>query len=396
MTSYSLSHLADGTLLRELADSVSQERTTTARMLAEIAEVDERRLYLPAGYGSMFMYCLHELHMSEDVAYKRIRAARAARQFPAIFPAVADGRLHLAAVVLLTPHLTPESAGELLASAEHRTKAEIELLLAQRFPQRDVPTLIQPVAPAATKAEVGVRPAEAPTAQLAPGPVGPSLQSESSRQVAPLSPPPPSRTKPAPLSPGRYALQVTVDQETYDQLRHAQALLGHAVPSGDVAEVLKRALNSLVRDLEKRKLAKCDRPRPQRGTAKGRHIPAAIKRAVVERDGGRCTFVSEQGKRCDSRTRLELDHVEPLARGGEATVAGIRLLCRAHNQHAADRALGEQFMDGKRRQARERTAVKKAEAAARAYVQEPIRAVAVQGSGSPIARRVTQVAGAPS
>src|SRR5258708_1035364 len=92
MSSYSLSHLADHTLLRELAASVSQDRTTTARMLAQIAEVDERRLYLPSGYSSMFLYCLHELRMSEDVAYKRIRAARAARQFPAIFPAVADGR----------------------------------------------------------------------------------------------------------------------------------------------------------------------------------------------------------------------------------------------------------------------------------------------------------------
>jgi hypothetical protein len=351
MTSYSLSHLADGALLRELADSVSRDRTTTACMLAQIAEVDERRLFLPSGYSSMFMYCLHELRMSEDVAYKRIRAARAARQFPAIYPALADGRLHLAAVVLLAPHLTPDTASELLAAAEHRTKAEIELLLAQRFPQPDVPTLLQAIAPAATIAQPAVQPVEAPDAQLAPGPVGLSRRPETPGQAVALAQPLPLRARTAPLSPGRYALQVTVDQETYEQLKHAQALLGHSVPSGDVAEVLKRALGSLVRELEKQKFAKRERPRAQRGPTNGRHIPAAVRRGVVERDGRQCTFVSEHGKRCESRTRLEFDHVEAFARGGQATVSGIRLRCRAHNQYAAECTFGSEFMRGKRQQA---------------------------------------------
>jgi hypothetical protein len=62
----------------------------------------------------------------------------------------------------------------------------------------------------------------------------------------------PTRAKSVPLSPGRFALQVTVDEATHDQLRYAQALLGHAVPSGDLAEVLKRALDALVEKLEKR------------------------------------------------------------------------------------------------------------------------------------------------
>jgi hypothetical protein len=347
-----LSHVADHTLLRELAESVSQDRATTARMLAQIAEVDERRLFLPAGYSSMFMYCLHELHMSEDVAYKRIRAARAARRFPAIYPALADGRLHLAAVVLLTPHLTAETADELLAAAEHRTKAEVELLLAQRFPQPDVPTLLQAIAPAASIAQPAVQPGEPPNAQLAPGPALAPPQSGAPGQAASVAPPPPLRARTAPLSPGRYALQLTVDQETYEQLRQAQALLGHSVPSGDVAEVLKRALRLLVHDLERRKFAKSERPRPQTSPAKGRHIPNAVKRAVRERDGGQCTFMSEKGRRCESRTRLEFDHVETFARGGRATVSGVRLLCRAHNQLAAERTFGSRFMAGKRESAR--------------------------------------------
>jgi hypothetical protein len=356
MTSYSLSHLSDPALLHGLATIVSQDRVTTASMLAHLAEVDGRRLHLPAGYSSMFLYCLHELRMSEDVTYKRIRAARAARRFPAIFAALASGRLHLAAIVLLTPHLTPETADELLATAEHKSKAEIELLLAQRFPQPDVPTLLRDISPATNSEPAAAPPAEMPALQLAPGPVVPEVGSSRHVQMVPPAQSPPPRPKPAPLSPGRFALQVTVDQETHDQLRRAQALLGHAVPSGDVAEVLKRALNSLVRDLEKQKFAKCARARQPRGTGNARYIPAVVKRAVFERDGGQCTFVTEKGKRCESRTRLEYDHIEPVARGGLATVAGIRLRCRAHNQFAAECTFGSEFIRRKREQARDRRA----------------------------------------
>src|SRR5438093_7100665 len=142
MRRYSLSHLPDPVLLRALASLLAQERPLTALLLAHLAEVDARKLYLPAGYPSMFAYCVHELHLSEDAAYKRIQAARAARRFPVLFEAVADGRLHLTAVGLLAPYLTPENAAELLAAAAHRTKSEIEELLARRFPRSETLGLV--------------------------------------------------------------------------------------------------------------------------------------------------------------------------------------------------------------------------------------------------------------
>ena len=358
MNAYSFSHLGDHAMLHELATTVSHDRTTTARMLAQIAEVDARKLCVSAGYSSMYLYCVHELRMSEDVAYKRIQAARAARRFPGILPALADGRLHLTAVVLVSPHLTPEAADELLAAATHKTKAAIELLLAERFPKPDVPTFVRAIEPVHLVEELAAQPQGARAVELVPEPVVPSVAPNSPVQMEPLPAPVPARAKPVPLSPGKFTLQVMVDQATHDQLRYAQAMLGHAVPSGDVAEVLKRALDALVEKLEKQKFARSDRSRPQRGTPKGRHIPAAVKRAVRGRDGGQCTFVSEKGKRCESRARLEFDHVEPVARGGQATVGGIRLLCRAHNQHAADRTFGTEFMAGRRERARDRAQVK--------------------------------------
>jgi len=73
-----------------------------------------------------------------------------------------------------------------------------------------------------------------------------------------------------------------------------------------------------------------------------------VRRAVWERDGGQCTFVSESGRRCDARKPLEFDHVRELARGGESTVENLRLRCRAHNQYTAECTFGSEFMRHKR------------------------------------------------
>jgi hypothetical protein len=129
---FSLSHLADDRLRSDLAALVARDRATTAELLAHLAEFEARKLYLPAAYSSLYDYCLGELHMSEDMACKRIRVARVAREHPALLEAIAQGRLHLSGAVELAPHLSPENVEELLALATHKTRAEIERLVAQR------------------------------------------------------------------------------------------------------------------------------------------------------------------------------------------------------------------------------------------------------------------------
>jgi 5-methylcytosine-specific restriction endonuclease McrA len=392
MKCYSVSHLDDHVLLRDLATLVSQDRATTAALLAHIAEVDERRLYARAAYPSMSLYCVRELRMSEDIAYRRIGVARTARRFPEIFPALADGRLNLTAVLLLTPYLTQKTANELLAEAANKSKSEVELLLAERFPRLDLPTLIQAIAAPGAPDELPAWSDESNDAQLALERVGGlALQQvtecavPSTMQPAPervISPAPktasePSRARLAPLSPGRFALQVMVDQETYDQLRYAQSLLGHAVPSGDVATVLKRSLEIAVEQLERQKFAKCARSRPRRSHANGRYVPAEIRRMVWQRDGGQCTFVSEKGKRCEARDRLEFDHADPIARGGQTAADRMRLRCRAHNQYSAECTFGAGFMREKRDEARCAATVRKQELAQKQkQEQEPAREAA--------------------
>jgi hypothetical protein len=372
MKSYSRSHLTDPGLLSVVATRVSLDCDTTAELLADLGEIDARKLYAPEGYDSMYEFCVHELRMSEDVACKRICAARAARRFPAIFPAVAEGTLHLSAVVVLAPHLTPETADELLATAAHRPRAAIERLLAERFPKPDVPTLVMSMTPAIAAGGPAPGAVSAPDLLSAPGRIVPSVSPNSSDLTEPL----PARAKPVPLSSGKYAVQFTMDEEMHEELLTVQALLGHVLPSGDVAEVFRRALRELRKRLERQKFAKCDSPRPQKSVANGRHIPAEIKRAVWKRDGGQCTFLSEKGKRCESRTRLEFDHVEAVARGGRSTVGGLRLRCRAHNQYEAERTFGSEFMQSKRQQALEQRMRAQTEAKAQAKEQERASAAA--------------------
>ena len=113
----SLFHLTDRVLARGLAAVVAQDCTTTARMLAYIAEFDRRKLYLKAAYPSMFSYCVGELRMSEDAAFRRASAAKIARRFPVLFDQVAAGEIHLTGLLLLGPHLTDENHVEVSGSA---------------------------------------------------------------------------------------------------------------------------------------------------------------------------------------------------------------------------------------------------------------------------------------
>jgi hypothetical protein len=353
MHSYELCHLADDTLTRAVNAVDSRDLTTTAEWLAYIAEFDARRLYRPAGYSSMFAYCVGHLRRPDDSARKRIHAARTARRFPAIFEAVADGRLQLSTVVMLAPHLTEANATDLIGAASHKSKSEIERILKGRIDHSDVPGEVLEFAP----------PGE-PAAERAPGRVEQDLELIPQRMGDPRSP----GTGESPStsarlgSPGsqRYPVRFMIDQQIKDDLQRVREIFSHAVPTGDIATLFGRALKALIREGEKRKFGATDRPRANSRPSATRYIPAHVRRAVRERDGDRCTFVSDTSHRCEERKFLEFDHSEPVARGGTSTVANVRLRCRAHNQYAAERAFGAEFMRRKREEAQAREAVERA------------------------------------
>jgi hypothetical protein len=139
MRSYDLGHLSISELVHEGRLTAKRERGETATLLAFIAEIDARGVYVPAGYSSLFTFCVREFELSEDAANRRIQAARAAGRFPFLFEALDDGRLNLTAIRLLAPHLTPENARDLVASASGRSMTDIQRLIAQRFPLEQAP-----------------------------------------------------------------------------------------------------------------------------------------------------------------------------------------------------------------------------------------------------------------
>ena len=121
MNRFSLTHLSNEVLCRELSTKAAREKEASTELLAHIAEFDERKLYPPAAYESMLAYCVGELGLSRDEAKQRIHIARAGRACPGVFEALEEGRIHLTGLRLLAPHLTPDNAGDLLSAAAHKS-----------------------------------------------------------------------------------------------------------------------------------------------------------------------------------------------------------------------------------------------------------------------------------
>src|SRR5438093_3159987 len=317
------SHLSDDDLVAQVKSLARCEREATASLLAYLGELDARRLYLGAGFSSLFTYCCDVLHLSEPAAYNRIEAARAARRFPVILGMLGEGALSLATVRLLSSHLTAENHQELLAAAMGKSKRQVEELLARYFPQPDVPSSVRRL-PMAKALQVSSDPPATPAA-TAQSPVG---------LVAALPPPPARRPLVKPLAPERYEIRFTASAQTREKLLLAQDLLRHAIPNGDLAQVMDRALTLLLEDLARKKFAATTRPRASRGTARGsREVAAKVRRAVGLRDHGVCTFVSKSGRRCNARAFIQFHHADPHSVGGEATVENIHLRCSAHNAY---------------------------------------------------------------
>ena len=337
----SLRCLSDSELVAQLQDLAARERETTAMLVAHLAELESRGLHLKAGYGSLFVYCRDALHLSEHESYNRIEVARAARRFPVVLERLAAGEVNLTTVRLLAPYLTPENHLRVLDEARGKKKAAVEEMVARLAPWPDVPPAIRKLPPPRTVPVPPVPPEPAcpavPCASASPSSQTAALHTQAPQPHA-FPGPPPRLPAVTPLSPDRYKLQVTIGGETLEKLRLAKDMLRHALPHGDEAALLDRALTALLVDLARSKFAATDRPRPSGKPSSGsRHIPAEVRRTVWLRDLGRCAFVAKDGRRCSERAFLEFHHLRPYAGGGPATVDNIQLRCRRHNDYEAHR-----------------------------------------------------------
>jgi hypothetical protein len=343
--------LSDDALVARVLDLAGRERQATCELIAHLAELDTRKVLLAEGY-SLFTYCTGRLGLSEDAAYTRVEVARAARRFPTILEGLADGSWNVTTIRLLGRHLTADNHETILDRARHRSKREVELLVAQFAPRPDVPSLIRKLPVPAPVTQADGPGEESPRRNDVAAPIPAASSAEPVPAVTcPTTAPPPSRAPAMTvLSPERYRVQLTVSRETHDTLRRLQDLLRREIPTGDPAVIVDRALTLLLHDVEKRKLAATSRPRRttrsgtatprKQATAATRHIPAAVRRAVWKRDGGRCGYLSPSGHRCPERTFLEIHHIHPHALGGPCTLANLGLRCRRHNVYEAELVFG--------------------------------------------------------
>jgi 5-methylcytosine-specific restriction endonuclease McrA len=441
---YRLGALGNEQLVAALFGLVRREHDLMSDLLAHLAELDERRLYLDLGYSSLFAYCTEALGFCRSSAGRRIAVARVCRKYPEAFARVARGELQLSVLSLLAQHLNRENAAALFAESSGKSCEQVEVLLAVRFPKPDVRDLIRrlPVrspfgTPDGGSAEAGsLRVAAGGESSVSSEVVGRLAAAQSAgpaqptqpAQVAQLARPELPARRLEPLSADRFGVHFTADAEFRGLLEEVRALASHRQPRGELMPLLKLALQAYRRELLKVRFgvgrkarrsgtvkaceARAARSRVEanlheeskanggangheepnahgransheepnthgdakadaranahkepsadarvnaheeaRADRRSRRVPAAVARAVYARDGGRCTFCSGGGRRCEAREFLELDHVTPWAVGGESLVDNLRVRCRAHNLQAARGWFGDRHVQAAIRRA---------------------------------------------
>ncbi len=317
--------LDDKTLLAGMRRIAGNIRAEQVRGLELLAEIEVRKAYLPQGYASLWAYCRDELKFSESVTSRWTRAMKATRRFPMILGIFGEGRISLCAVAMLADHLTDENWATVVARAEGRTKVEVLEIIAALAPQpakKDVITARH----FSGRSELSSCPAPALALDLTPTRPAP-------RPVV------------TPKAPEVWRIAFDASAPTKKKLERLRELrAGKALD-----DVLGEALDALLEKIDperrhvrrERRRERKTAPRSQKtdvkataapATPRRKAVPAATRDAVSTRDGGRCTFVAPSGRRCASRSFIDLDHIHPVAFGGGNAPENLRALCQAHHR----------------------------------------------------------------
>jgi len=365
---FMLKNRSDQELLDGVFAAVTREFEDVAVVVAHIAEMDVRKLFAGEGCSSMKSYCMEVLRLTEDQAYSRIAVARVAQKLPVVLDMLADGLVHLTAVDRLGPSLTEENHLSILKEATHKSMAEVEEIVARLRPKSPVSSSI---------CKLGNQGNDE-------GGFFSGTEDEANWEAQGVDAPPVNARKPAisPLASGSHEIRITADDEMMYALRELQELLSHQVPSGNPAVIIKHSLLRTLKDVKKerfgtgksRKKAEATEvpkagasveatreatsasevpddglgmPKDEAvetmkdGITRSRYIPKEIRKAVWERDGGRCAFRSERGKWCTARRFLEFHHIIPFAWRGPTTADNLELRCRTHNGYEGELLFGK-------------------------------------------------------
>ncbi len=362
------------------------ERAAQQSIVCDLAEVERRRLYLPLAYGSLFEFCTDYLKYSRSTAGRRISAARCIARFPRMAAMFKREECDLTVLATIAPVVTKENCAEIAKWLRERSLREVEAFVQRRQPERAVRDQVRQIyvtrsaergneaAPGSADAQRADLPtagadknrsdstpsAGTKTAQLidnkslenygvrsSSGCVAGSSGAPRSMGVAPAE---------RVVVDRKFKLQFAVDPEFMRDLERARSLLSTKYPKRLGFEKLFGVFlqEYLDRHDPERRVKKRSRHDEKDAGEKGkkrscaartRHILQAVRDEVFVRDGGRCTFVGKNGKRCGETRNLEIDHIIPYAKGGSNSPENLRLLCFKHNRLAAERVYGMDHME---------------------------------------------------
>ena len=323
-----LKTLSDEALSNQLLTLVQEERKLIVAVLHHLREVERRRLFAARGYPSLFAYCVKVLGYSEGSAQRRITSMRLLKELPEFEANLTQGGLTLSVVTQAQSFFrqeqirTPEAKREVLQSLTGMSSRQAERELAGRAlqPEKLIPERVRPVSVKFTRLELVVE--NEALEQL-----------EELRELL-------AHTHPALSISGAIAWAVGVALEKFrpkspkSMKRKSQCLSLNVPPTSAVKTVAQ---------IPARKPCSLGPRSPTwpPSQSQSRYVPQDLKRRVWERDRGQCTYQdSKTGVKCESRFRLQFDHIQPFALGGKTDFQNLRLFCFQHNQLAASRVFG--------------------------------------------------------
>jgi hypothetical protein len=379
-----------------LSDLLRREHHALGEFLVALADFDRRRVWVELGHASLFSYLRRELHLSAGAAQYRKMAAELVQRFPQVEVALRDGRLCLSSVIELAKVITPENASDLLPRFFGLSSRDAAFVAASIRPVENHPMrefIVAPLrsgaaseAPETTSAvHAGSFPFRAPETALGNAAEGASpIGSAAPRPEVVAA----ARPRVKPLDAERARVHMTVSRSLLEKLEAARAALSHSHPGASADQIFEVGLDLILeRQAKRRGVVKNPRkkadpkattappapaPAPATATAtatasapatptvaaavtstatppppraRTRYIPADVRRAVWERDGGRCQFRLPSGEVCGSDHQPEFHHLDAFARGGEATVEKLEIRCKPHNDVEARRVFGDAWMD---------------------------------------------------
>jgi 5-methylcytosine-specific restriction endonuclease McrA len=328
---------------------VAQDRKLTLRLLEHLHEIDRQKLYLERGFASTFDYCTRHLRLSEPSAARRIRTARCVARYPQLYALLESGELNPTIVAIVSKHLKPDSVDRIIRRISGKSKREVERIVAELEPRAALPpdrvrVVVVPTAPAVALAAPAL-------SQAASGQVtvtGDSEKTPNSKGARTVTGSAAADTTAVQFE--RLArVEFTAHEKLMEKLDRVRSLVSHVLPANASLEQLITFMADFVIDRKdpvkrherrRARVANQGEAAPATAPTNPRQIPAAVRDEVFTRDQ-RCTYVGPDGKRCNSTHVLQVDHINPVARGGAAVIDNLRLLCAHHNRLECERLMGK-------------------------------------------------------